>query len=71
MKYIFHDLKKNVFFWGGGVSIYVYFILNKYTVNSLKRYMISKNHKQNKPISMLESINRSKPTRRLMLKKTL
>ena len=37
---------------------------NKYTVNSLKKYEISKCFKQNKPVSMLESINRLEPIKK-------
>ena len=37
----------------------IYRDLNKYKVNSLKKYVISKSHKQNKPTSMLKPIKRS------------
>ena len=41
----------------------VYWVLNKCKVNSLKKYVISKYHKQNKSTSMWGSIKRSEPVK--------
>ena len=42
----------------------VYQVLNKYKINSLKKYLITKYHKQNKPTSTFESIKRSGPIKK-------
>ena len=36
-----------------------YQMLRKYTINKLRKYVIIKDHEQNKPTSMLVSVNRS------------
>ena len=41
----------------------VYQVLNKCKVSSLKKYVIGKYHKQNKPTSIRESTKRSEPVK--------
>lgn len=42
----------------------VYHVLNKWKIESLKKYLITKYHKQHKPTSTFESIKRSEPIKR-------
>ena len=42
----------------------VYHVLNKWKIESLKKYLITKYHKQNKPTSTFEAIKRSEPIKR-------
>ena len=42
----------------------VYHVLNKCKIESLKKYLITNYHKQNKPTSTFECIKRSEPIKR-------